>query len=122
MSARCGSRGWTGPWPDDDPDANFKRDVVLYADSDPLSTLRTLSDAIDVPLGALVPLRAREVGDGRERWPARARSDDDAIGSPRCATTPKPPTPTPRASPRTPQLRDMIGWLRYPIDHPEVYE
>ncbi|MET0806257.1 MAG: DUF6027 family protein [Lacisediminihabitans sp.] len=20
------------------------------------------------------------------------------------------------------QLRDMIAWLRYPLDHPEVYE
>ena len=45
--------GWTGPWPDDDPDANFKRDVALYAHADPLSTLRTLSDAIDVPIGGL---------------------------------------------------------------------
>src|SRR5580765_4799025 len=45
--------GWPGPWPDDDPDANFKRDVALYAHADPLSTLRNLSNAIDVPLGAL---------------------------------------------------------------------
>ena len=22
--------GWSGPWADDDPDANFKRDVALY--------------------------------------------------------------------------------------------
>ena len=46
---------WTGPWPEDDPDANFKIDVALYNRAvDPLETLRTLSRNLDVPLGALV--------------------------------------------------------------------
>jgi hypothetical protein len=45
---------WTGPWPDDDPDANFKAEVALYANSDPLATITTLSANIGVPIGALV--------------------------------------------------------------------
>jgi len=45
--------GWTGPWADDDPDANFKAEVALYAHVDPLSTLRNLSGSTGVPLGAL---------------------------------------------------------------------
>ena len=45
---------WTGTWPDDDRDANFKSDIVLYAHSDPLATLDTLGAAIGVPVGGLV--------------------------------------------------------------------
>jgi hypothetical protein len=45
---------WTGPWPDDDPDANFKAEVALYALVDPLETLAPLSTNLSIPLGALV--------------------------------------------------------------------
>jgi precorrin-2 methylase len=45
---------WSGPWPDGDPDANFKADVALYSNADPLDTLRTLSANTGIPLGALV--------------------------------------------------------------------
>src|ERR1700730_1368329 len=44
---------WTGPWADDDPDANFKSDVALYSLTDPLQTIRGLSENLDVPVGAL---------------------------------------------------------------------
>lgn len=45
---------WTGPWPDDDPDANFKADVAAYSLADPLVTVRNLSASLDVPVGAIV--------------------------------------------------------------------
>jgi hypothetical protein len=46
---------WTGPWPEDDPDANFKIDVALYNRADdPLATLRMLSRNLDIPVGGLV--------------------------------------------------------------------
>ena len=45
---------WTGPWPDDDPDANFKAEVALYALADPLETLDGLSQNLSIPIGALV--------------------------------------------------------------------
>ena len=113
--------GWTGPWPDDDPDANFKRDVALYAHADPLSTLRTLSDAIDVPIGGLchyVLTKWATAGSGGllELGPTMTRrlaavcDDAEAAG-----------TDEARLAAYT-QLREMIGWLRSPLDHPEAYE
>ena len=47
-------RSWDGPWPADDPDANFKVDVAAYSRADPLLTLTNLARSIDVPVGALV--------------------------------------------------------------------
>ena len=46
--------GWRGPWADDDPDANFKTDVALYANVDPMTTISRLAEAINVPEGAIV--------------------------------------------------------------------
>jgi len=45
---------WSGPWDRDDPDANFKADVALYAQADPLVTIRGLAEAMKVPVGAIV--------------------------------------------------------------------
>ncbi len=45
---------WNGSWPDDDKDANFKADVVLYAQSDPVATLEQLGANLGVPVGGLV--------------------------------------------------------------------
>ena len=113
--------GWTGPWPDDDPDANFKREVALYASTDPLSTLRHLSKSIDVPLGALchyVLAKWATAGSGGllELGPTMTRrlaavcDEAEVVG-----------TDDARLAAYV-QLRDMISWLRYPLDHPEVYE
>ena len=44
---------WDGPWPADDPDANFKTEIALYANVDPLSTIAALAGNIGVPVGAL---------------------------------------------------------------------
>jgi hypothetical protein len=113
--------GWTGPWADDDPDANFKRDVALYAHTDPLSTLRNLSRAIDVPLSALCHyVLAKwatagsggllELGPTMTRRMAAVCDGAEAAGSDEARLA------------AYSQLRDMIGWLRHPLDHPEAYE
>ncbi len=44
---------WTGPFSADDPDANLKADVALYALVDPLGTIDGLSANVDIPVGAL---------------------------------------------------------------------
>lgn len=44
---------WVGSWPDDDPDANLKRDVALYCLVDPLRAIRGLADESGIPVGAL---------------------------------------------------------------------
>lgn len=44
---------WDGRWSDDDPFAGLKADVAAYGHLDPLETLRGLSEASGVPVGAL---------------------------------------------------------------------
>jgi hypothetical protein len=111
---------WTGPWPDDDPDANFKADVALYASVDPLTTIENLGRAIDVPVGALVryvvakwatagsggllelgPTMTRRLGAVCDR--AEAAGTDEA-----------------RLEAYT-ELRELLSWLRFPLEHPDVY-
>lgn len=45
---------WTGPVPDGDPHANFKREVAAGALVDPLPTLTNLADFVGLPVGAVV--------------------------------------------------------------------
>ncbi len=44
---------WTGPIPDDHPDANFLVDVATYSLADPVATLSRLSGSVGVPVGSL---------------------------------------------------------------------
>lgn len=46
--------GWHGPWSSDDPDANFKADVALYAHVNPMTTINQLSAITNIPEGGLV--------------------------------------------------------------------
>ncbi len=113
--------GWRGPWPDGDKDANLKADIALYAHVDPLRTVRGLSESIDVPVGAIVHyVLARWASEGAsgllELGPTLSRrlqsvcADAEADGS------------TDARLAAFEQLRQMISWLNYPLDHPEVYD
>jgi Family of unknown function (DUF6027) len=112
---------WTGPWADDDPDANFKADVALYARADPLRTLRGLSASTGVPVGALVRyVLAKWASEGAsgllELGPTMTRrlhdvcqdAAADGSGEARLAAFD--------------QLSQMISWLHFPLDHPEIYD
>jgi hypothetical protein len=112
---------WTGPWPDDDKDANLKADVALYAKVDPLRTVRGLSASTDIPEGAIVRwVLARWASEGAsgllELGPTFTRRleavcrDADAAGTDEARLV----------AYRT--LRQMISWLNHPLDHPEVYD
>ena len=112
---------WTGPWSDSDKDANLKADVALYARVDPLRTIRGLSEATEVPEGALVRwVLARwasegasgllELGPTFSRRLARVCIEAEDAG-----------TDTDRLAAYH-QLRQMISWLNHPLDHPEVYD
>ncbi len=112
---------WTGPWPDDDKDANLKADVALYSRTDPLRTVRGLSESTDIPEGAIVRyVLARWASEGAsgllEIGPtmvrrlhavcekAEAAGDDAArLGAYH-------------------ELRQMLSWLQYPLAHPDVYD
>ena len=121
MSETITLEGWRGPWPDDDKDANLKADIALYAPVDPLRTVRGLSESIDVPVGAIVHyVLARWASEGAsgllELGPTLSRrlhkvcTDAEAEGSDRARLA------------AYDQLRQMISWLNYPLDHPEVYD
>ena len=111
---------WTGPWPDDDRDANLKADVALYSAHDPLATLRGLSDNVGVPVGALaryVLARYATGGSGglleigptmvNRLWAPIERAEAADSDEGRLAAYD--------------QLRQMVSWLRFPLEHPEVY-
>jgi hypothetical protein len=112
---------WTGPWDDDDKDANFKADVALYAKVDPLHTVRGLSRSTNVPIGAVVRwVLARWASEGAggllELGPTMTRRLEDV-----CRGADADGSDEAKLAAYA-QLRQMISWLHYPLDHPEVYE
>lgn len=112
---------WDGPWADDDPDANFKAEVALYARADPLVTIRNLSENLGIPEGALVRyVLARWATGGSggllELGPSMVhrlgavvdRAEEAASDEARLAAYE--------------QLRQMISWLRLPLVEQAGYE
>jgi len=121
MSETITLEGWRGPWPDDDKDANLKADIALYSHVDPLRTVRGLSQSIDVPVGAIVHyVLARWASEGAsgllELGPTMSRR---LLGV--CNDAESADSDAARLAAYQ-QLRQMISWLNYPLDHPEVYD
>lgn len=105
---------WTGPWAEDDPDANFKADIALYANVDPLSTIRNLAENINVPVGAIVRyVLARWASGGSggllELGPTMVHRLADV-----CDQAQATGTDAARLAAYE-QLRQMIEWLRLPL-------
>jgi hypothetical protein len=106
--------GWSGPWDDDDPDANFKADVALYSHVDPLSTIGNLAAAMGIPEGAVVHYvlaKWASAGSGgllelgpsmvHRLWAVIERAEQNDSETSRLAAYE--------------QLRQMISWLRLPL-------
>lgn len=106
--------GWRGPWAEDDADANFKADLALYANVDPLTTIERLALAIDVPVGALVHyVLAKWASEGsggllelgptmvHRLWAPIEEADNVGTDEARLVAYD--------------QLRAMISWLRIPL-------
>ena len=111
---------WNGPWPDDDPDANFKAEIALYANVDPLSTITNLAANIDVPIGAIVRYvlgRWATGGSGAalELGPSMINRLADV-----CAQAEAEATDAARLAAYD-QLRQMIEWLRLPFTDTPPY-
>jgi Family of unknown function (DUF6027) len=111
---------WKGAWAADDPHANFKAEVELYGRLDPLVTLRGMSANLDIPVGVVaryVLARWATGGSGGllelgpvmvpRLWEPIARAEESDDDDARLAAYH--------------QLRQMISWLKYPLDHPSVY-
>jgi len=104
----------------DDKDANFKNEMILYSHVDPMITINGLSKAIGVSEGAIARyVLAKWASEGAsgilELGPTMVRrlygiceeaeqSSDDKF---RLAAYSK--------------IRQIISWLHFPLDHPEVY-
>ena len=112
---------WLGPWADDDPDANLKADVALYARVDPLTTIEGMSRHVGVPVGALchyVLAKWATAGSGGllELGPTMTRRL-------RAVTEAAEQAGTDAARlVAYEQLRHMIAWLALPLDQPDAYD
>jgi len=111
---------WDGPWPLDDPDANFKADVALYGKLDPLVTLEGLSRNLGVPVGALARYvlakfatsgsgAALELGPSVVQQLARVVDEAEAAATDGARLA------------AYEGLRQIVSWLRLPYDQPDIY-
>lgn len=102
---------WFGPWPEDDPDANFKTDVALYSRLEPLATLETLSRNTGIPLGALCRyVLARWAAGGSEGLLELGPSTVGRMWE-ACVAAEAENNDAARLSAYA-QLRQMLSWLR----------
>ena len=108
---------WSGPWPDDDPDANFKADVALYAHVEPMTTIANLARALDIPEGAIVRYvlaKWATAGSGGllELGPTMIHRLREPVEAAEAAGTDEA-----RLEAYT-QLSQMLSWLRLPLVDP----
>lgn len=105
---------YSGPWTDDDPDANFKREVAEYTRADPLETLEALSANTGIPVGALARYAlVKWAAEGSEAllatgprtverlWRIVADAEEAGTDEARLAAYEV--------------LREVLGWLRAPL-------
>ncbi len=112
---------YRGPWTDDDPDANFKADVALYANLDPLKTLRGLGEATGLSIGALahyVLARYATSGSGGllELGPTMVERLWALVAEAEAAGTDE------ARLDAYGQLRALLSWLRVPLEHDGGYQ
>ena len=106
--------GWDGPWDPDDPDANFKADVALYSQVDPMTTVGNLAAAMEMPEGAVVHYvlaKWASAGSGgllelgptmvHRLWAVVEKAEETGTDAARLEAYE--------------QLRQMISWLRLPL-------
>ena len=105
---------WAGPWADDDPDANFKAEIALYAKSDPLTTVSNLAAAVDVPVGAVVRyVLARWASAGSEALLSVGPSIVERMWD-ACEAAEETDTDEARLTAYE-TLHQMVGWIRLPL-------
>jgi Family of unknown function (DUF6027) len=108
-------------WPDSDKHANFKAEVRDYCMLDPLVTLRGMSKNLNIPIGVL----ARYV---LARWATGGSGGLLELGPVMVYRMWEPIEAAEQADSDEArlkayhQLRQMISWLKVPLDDPSVYE
>lgn len=106
------------PWPEDDPDANFRADVAAYGRTDPLSTIRRLCANLDLPVGAVVRyVLAKWATGGSEAMlelgPSTVERMREAIERAEASGTDE------ARLAAYDQLRTMLEWLGHGLDDPD---
>jgi hypothetical protein len=106
---------WTGPIADDDPHANFKREVAAGALVDPLPTLENLADYVGLPVGAVARhALVKWVSAGSdallEVGPAWVRRLAEPVGRAEAAGTDE------ARLAAYEELRGLLGWLAAGLD------
>ena len=110
---------WTGPWAEDDPDANFKSDVALYAHVDPMATISNLARSLHMPEGAIVRYVLAKWASGGsggllELGPSMVHRLFDPIEKAESEGTDE------ARLAAYEQLRQMVSWLRLPLSDPDA--
>jgi hypothetical protein len=112
---------FSGEFSPSDKDANFKHEMSLYSHVNPLVTLKGLSKAIGVQEGAIAryvlakwasegAAGILEVGPSTIKKLHKICQDGEASGS------------DDQRLDAFKQVSQIISWLNYPLEHPEVYE
>ena len=104
---------WSGPWDENDLHANFKAEVALWSKADPMETLEPFAEMVGIPVGAVCrSVLARWAAEGSagklELGPAmidRLWSVCEKAGEDQAAQLAA-----------FDQLRQMLSWLRAPIE------
>jgi hypothetical protein len=109
---------YTDTWPEDDPDAGFRRMVAEYSKLDPLATLQTLSRNKGIPLGALVSfVLARYAASGSEALlemgPRVVRQMDSLVQAAESTGTDEARLAAYRS------LAAIVSWLKVPLVDPD---
>ncbi len=122
-AAMCGISGITlekfqWEWDETDKDANFKQQVAMYTQVDPMPTIETMSRNLDVPIGAIVKYILVKWGasgsDGLlELGPSVVRQMLSTIESAEADGTDQQ-----RLKAYT-ELSQMLSWLAVPLTEPD---
>ena len=105
---------WRGQWAEDDPDANFKRQVAEHTRADPSGTLENLSRQTGIPVEALARYAIVQwASEGSEAllalgprlverlWAVIEGAEEEGTAAARLDAYE--------------QLRQMVSWLRAPL-------
>jgi len=111
---------WRGSWDIDDPDANFKEEVVAYGLLDPLETLNGLADSLDIPIGALARYVLAKWATGGSEGMLHLGSSTVQRMHDACRKAEEADTDNARLAAYN-EVKQMIDWLYVPIEDPEVY-
>ncbi|MGH8934553.1 MAG: DUF6027 family protein [Egibacteraceae bacterium] len=108
---------YTAEWPEDDPHANFKREVAEYTRQDPLPTLQRLADETGIPFDALVRYAlVKWTAEGSEALLAMGPRMIERLNTV-CENAETKNTDAARLQAYD-QLRQMLSWLRIPLQDP----